>query len=312
MAGLRERIKSSRVYCTIIEWLETHSLPGFYGIPILTILSFIRTELRNESIILRANAMAYSFFMALFPAIIVLFTLLAYMPIEGLMQALKNALLQVMPVESATYLTGVIEELASIPRSGLLSVGLLLTLFFTSNGMMSMLRGFEKRHEISYKARTGLKRRLVALQLTVIMGLLLIASLIAIVLGRALTNALLTWTEVDYDAFVLLQYVRWVAIIILFYSGISLLYRYGPALKQRMRFFTPGATLATILSISSSLAFSYYVNQFETYNQFYGSLGALIVLMLWLQINSFIILTGYELNASIIVNRAMRDLDDRD
>jgi membrane protein len=79
-----------------------------------------------------------------------------------------------------------------------------------------------------------------------------------------------------------------------------------------MRFFTPGATLATILSISSSLAFSYYVNQFETYNQFYGSLGALIVLMLWLQINSFIILTGYELNASIIVNRAMRDLDDRD
>jgi membrane protein len=254
--------------------------------------------------------MAYSFFLALFPAIIVLFTLLAYMPIQGLMQALKNALLQVMPLESATYLTGVIEELAMIPRGGLLSVGLLLTLFFTSNGMMSMLRGFEKRHEISYKARTGLRRRLVALQLTVILGMLLIASLAAIVLGRSLTNAILIWTEVDYDAFVMLQYVRWVAIIILFYAGISLLYRYGPALKQRMRFFTPGATLATILSISSSLAFSYYVNQFETYNQFYGSLGALIVLMLWLQINSIIILIGYELNASIIVNRAMREVED--
>jgi membrane protein len=307
MAGLRELIKSSKIYRQIIEWLDTHSLPGFYGIPILDILSFIRTELRNESIILRANAMAYSFFLALFPAIIVLFTLLAYMPIQGLMQALKNALLQVMPLESATYLTGVIEELAMIPRGGLLSVGLLLTLFFTSNGMMSMLRGFEKRHEISYKARTGLRRRLVALQLTVILGMLLIASLAAIVLGRSLTNAILIWTEVDYDAFVMLQYVRWVAIIILFYAGISLLYRYGPALKQRMRFFTPGATLATILSISSSLAFSYYVNQFETYNQFYGSLGALIVLMLWLQINSIIILIGYELNASIIVNLAMRD-----
>jgi membrane protein len=310
MAGLRERIKSSKIYRQIIEWLDTHSLPGFYGIPILDILSFIRTELRNESIILRANAMAYSFFLALFPAIIVLFTLLAYMPIQGLMQALKNALLQVMPLESATYLTGVIEELAMIPRGGLLSVGLLLTLFFTSNGMMSMLRGFEKRHEISYKARTGLRRRLVALQLTVILGMLLIASLAAIVLGRSLTNAILIWTEVDYDAFVMLQYVRWVAIIILFYEGISLLYRYGPALKQRMRFFTPGATLATILSISSSLAFSYYVNQFETYNQFYGSLGALIVLMLWLQINSIIILIGYELNASIIVNRAMREVED--
>jgi membrane protein len=96
-------------------------------------------------------------------------------------------------------------------------------------------------------------------------------------------------------------------IIVLFYSGISLLYRYGPALKHRMRFFTPGATLATILSLATSLAFSYYVNQFGTYNRFYGSLGAIIVLMLWLQINAMIILIGYELNASIIVNRALRD-----
>jgi len=307
MPGLRERIKASRIYQSVVEWLDTHSLPGFYGIPILDILTFVRKELRKESLVLRANAMAYSFFMALFPAIIVLFTLLPYLPVKGLMQALKNSLMQMMPVEAAIYLTSIIEELTAIPRGGLLSVGLLLTLFFTSNGMMSMLRGFEKRYEISYKARTGIRRRLVALQLTVILGLLLIVSLVAIVLGRSLASALLAWTQVDYDGYVVLLYVRWVAIIVLFYAGISLLYRYGPALKQRMRFFTPGATLATILSISSSVGFSYYVNQFETYNQFYGSLGALIVLMLWLQINAIIILIGYELNASIIVNRAMRE-----
>lgn len=312
MAGLKRRISSSQIYQKAKDWLATHSLPGFYKIPVLDIIAFIRRELKKEGLILRANAMAFSFFLALFPSIIVLVTLLAYVPIGGLLQTMKTALIQVMPSEAATYLTDAIQELTSIPRGGLLSVSLLLTLFFASNGMISMLRGFEKRYEITYKARTGIRRRLVALQLTGILGLLLISSLIAVVLGRALADVLLTWAQVDYDAYILFLYLRWVAIIILFYFGISVLYRYGPALKKRMRIFTPGATLATFLSIVSSLVFSYYVNQVGTYNQFYGSLGALIVLMLWLQINSIIILIGYELNASIIVNRAMREMEEQE
>lgn len=307
MADLKERIRSSRIFQWLRNWLATHSLPGFYNIPVLDIIAFIRRELKKEGLILRANAMAFSFFLALFPSIIVVVTLLAYVPIQGLLQTLKNALVQVMPSEAATYITDAIQELTSIPRGGLLSVSLLLTLFFASNGMISMLRGFQKRYEITYISRTGIRERLVALKLTGILGLLLISSLIAVVMGRAVADVLLTWAQVDYDSFVLFLYLRWVAIIILFYFGISLLYRYGPALKKRMRFFTPGATLATFLSIASSLAFSYYVNQFGAYNQFYGSLGALVILMLWLQINSIVILVGYELNASIIVTKALRD-----
>ena len=250
--------------------------------------------------------MAFSFFLSMFPSIIVIFTLLPYLPIEGLVLTLKNSLLQVLPIESANYIMLAIEELTSIPRSGLLSVGLLLTLLFASNGMISMLRGFEKRYAISYKSRSGIHRRLVALQLTVLLGVLLISSIVLIVLGRTVTEALFAWAHVGVDGFRVILVLRWVAVLLLFYTGISFLYRYGPALKERMHFFSPGATLATILSLFSSWAFSTYVNQFDAYNKFYGSLGALIVLMLWLQINSFIILIGYELNASIVVNKAMR------
>ena len=124
-------------------------MPGFYSIPLLDVFIFIRKELKKESIILRANAMAFSFFMALFPSIIVLFTLLAYLPISGLMQAMENSMLQVMPGEAANYLTSVITELTSIPRGGLLSVGLLLTLFFASNGMIYPTRQGQESAEDS-------------------------------------------------------------------------------------------------------------------------------------------------------------------
>ncbi len=305
MAGLKQWIKLTPVYRFVRHKFVTRSLPGFHGMAIYDILYFFRDEMRKESLIIRANAMAFSFFLSLFPSIIVIFTLLPYLPIDGLVSTLETSILQVLPKESAYYLTGAIEEITSIPRSGLLSVGLLLTLFFASNGMISMIRGFEKQYEISYKSRSGIRRRLVAIQLTLLLGILLISSIILIVLGRTVANVLLNWAHIDIDEVRVILFLRWFVILLLYYSGISILYLYGPALKTRMRFFSPGATLATILSLVSSWAFASYVNQFDTYNKFYGSLGALIVLMLWLQINSIIILIGYELNASIVMNKAM-------
>ena len=99
---------------------------------------------------------------------------------------------------------------------------------------------------------------------------------------------------------------RWLVIVALFYFGIAFIYRYGVALKRKLPWLTPGATLATILSIISSLLFSFYVNAFNTYNQIYGSIGTIIVLMLWIQINCMVLMVGFELNASIAVNRDLK------
>ncbi len=306
MRRLLTRLESTSQYVWMRQWLATHSFPGLDGIPLLDVMIFFRQELKREGLTLRANAMAFSFFLSLFPSIIFLITLLPYLPIEDIVQTMKSSVIQILPVETATYINSTIDQLTLIPRGGLLSVGLLLTLYFASNGMMSMLRGFEKQYEDTFRHRSGLRRRFVALQLTLILGVLLISSLVFIVLGRTVLNGLLTWAHIGYSEYYIILILRWIAIFLLFYSGISILYRYGPAMKRRMRFFSPGATVATLLSLLSSFIFAYYVNQFNTYNKIYGSLGALIVLMLWLQINSMVILIGYELNASIAVNKAIR------
>ena len=96
---------------------------------------------------------------------------------------------------------------------------------------------------------------------------------------------------------------RWLIVLILFYSIIAIIYRYGPNLKIRSSYFSPGANVATIGIITTSLGFAYYLNRFGNYNAIYGSLGAILITLLWIKINALIILIGYELNVSIVVNK---------
>lgn len=292
----------------VVNWTKTHSLPGFEGIPVYSVLDFIFAELKRDNIIIRAHAMAFSFFIALFPSIIVIITLLPYLPIQNLVETVNESVIQLLPEQAASYVIETIESLTTISNSGLLSFGLFLTLFFASNGMLTMLRGFEKNYKISYRPRSSIGHRLIALKLTFIVGGIFITSMLFIVIGRVVMDSLLTWAHIDQDRYDMILIVRWFAMVILFYAGISATYKYGPSMKKSFRFFSPGATLATILSILTSIIFSYYVNKFSKYNELYGSLGAMIVLMLWIQINSLIILIGYELNASIRVNKDLVEL----
>jgi membrane protein len=100
--------------------------------------------------------------------------------------------------------------------------------------------------------------------------------------------------------------LRWTAIIGLIYFSIGVLYRYGASLRRKISIFSPGTSLATLLSVVASLGFSYYVNAYGKYDQLYGSIGAVMVLMLWIQLNALALLIGYELNASIALNRDLK------
>lgn len=301
--NLRNRIRKLPAFRKLVIWSKQTTLPGFGGIPIYVVINFFFQELKKESLIVRANAMAFSFFLSLFPSLIFLFTLLPYLPIDDLIVTFKRSIQQVMPSQGAEYLFLIIDQVTSIPRGGLLSLGLLLAIFFASNGIQTMLRGFYKSYEVSYKIRSGLQTRWVSIRLTLFLGVLLICSLILIVIGRGTLDHLLIGASINWVSGFSLIVLRWVVLLALYYAGLSIIYRYGPALKRRVKFFSPGTTLATTLSIASSIAFSFYVSKFNTYDRVYGSLGALIVMMLWLQINSLILLIGYELNASIAINR---------
>ncbi|MBL7803156.1 MAG: YihY/virulence factor BrkB family protein [Saprospiraceae bacterium] len=295
------------LWLKIQNWSKTHSLPGLNKIPLYNIISFIIDETRNDALTTRANSMAFSFFISLFPAIIVLFTLLAYTPLyQNFDELLFNGIQDVMPGNAGKMLFKTIEDIITIPRSGLLSFGFFLAIWFASNGTLSMMHGLEKEYRSAFKRRTPLEKRLIAIQLTFFLALILVASVIFVILGNTILNYVFSFVKADWLTRWVVFSFRWVVVFMLFYAGISTIYRYGASTRRPIRFFNPGAMLATLLSIMTSWGFSFYVDNFGNYNKLYGSIGTLIVLMVWLQLNCLIILIGFELNASIVVLHARR------
>ncbi|MBK8503669.1 MAG: YihY/virulence factor BrkB family protein [Saprospiraceae bacterium] len=291
-----------RSYTIVRKWMRLHSLPGFFGIPIWDVFTFLVGELKREDIGTRANSMAYSFFLSLFPSIIFMFTLLPYIPIQDFDEVIKSAIRQIMPVSAHAFLFETVESVTSIPHGGLLSLGFVLALFFASSGMLSLMRGFEKSHEVSFKARSFIKKRGIAIGLTLLVGLSFLVSGTLIVAG----NKLISFLFGGARYLLVVSFIKWFAVLLLFYSVISMIYRFGPPLKKKFGMMSPGTTLATLVSLLTSVTFTYIIDNFGTQSRIYGSLGALIVILLWMQMNSFILLAGFELNASIAVNRDLR------
>lgn len=297
--------------------MKGHSFPGFFRVPIYDVLAFLRKELQRVDLFMRANAIAYSFFLSLFPSIMALFTLipllkryfLKYLPAgEDFETYLQAEIQKIMPGVAGDRLFNFIEDITSNPRVGLLSIGFVMAIFFASNGMLMLMRGFDKSYAITYKQRNAIYKRLIAIGLTFQLGFLIIISVVLIIIGNYLINLFTDLVGLDQFSKIILNVLRWIIVISLFYISIATIYRFGAATKRKFKIFTPGATFATIGCITASVAFSAYVNNFNTYNELYGSIGTIIVIMLWLQLNGLVLLIGYELNASIAVNRDMRDI----
>lgn len=301
------RVESFPIVESIIQFLKKYSFPGSANVPIYYVFSFIYKEAMKDDISTRANSIAFSFFLSLFPTIIFLFTLLPLLPFTAdYLRLVDRSLGGILPNQAHTYLFGLIESVASIKRSGLLSVGFFFALFFASSGVLTMMYGFDKAYEITFRQRSYLKKRWVALLLTLVLGSLLILSLIFIILGEPIIGYWLDYLDISNYGSIILYTLRWVLVVFIIYLGITIIYKYGPSMFKKIPFWNPGSVVASSLSILSSIAFSYFVDNFGKYNELYGSIGALIVIMLWLQINAYILLIGFELNTSIAVNRDLR------
>jgi membrane protein len=293
-----------------LAWSKNHSLPGLKRIPLYNLVVFIRRETQDDAILTRANSMAFDFFLSIFPSIIVLFTLLAYTPLyENFDDVLSAAIERIMPGSAGQILFKTIEDIATRQRSGLLSFGFLLAIWFASNGMLSMMNGFEKEHHLTFRQRGGLESRLIAIQLTFLIGLVLVGAVVFVILGNTILSFVFEYVKMDILTRFLVFFFRWIVVILLFYTGFSTIYRYGAATRKRIPFFNPGSLLATFLSILISWGFSFYVDNFGSYNKVYGSIGTLIVLMVWLQLNCMILLIGFEVNAGVAVLRDLRRME---
>lgn len=276
-------------------------LPGLEGLSLYLVTKFFFQGLKNGALNMRATSLAFSFFLALFPSVIFLFTLIPYIPITNFQDQLFNLLKSILPQAAFEATEETIFDIIKNPRGGLLSIGFVSALYFSTNGFNAMINAFnETYHQI--ETRSGIMQRLVSLLIVIVTTLLLLTA-IALIIGSEI--AFRFFVEKNNVEYYLIFYGQWLILIGLCYSFISFTYFMGPKNSKGWKLFSAGSIFATVLTIITSIIFAYYVNNFGNYNKLYGSIGTLIVIMLWLYINSFILLLGFDLNVSI--SRAKRE-----
>ncbi|MEI6678695.1 MAG: YihY/virulence factor BrkB family protein [Mariniphaga sp.] len=274
-------------------------LPFFDGVPLYDVAIFFWKGIVDGAISTRASAIAFNFILAIFPAIIFVFTLIPYIPIAHFQQQLLILLQSILPQNAFVAIRGTIENIVTQPRGGLLSFGFLAAFFFSTNGIVSVITAFNGTiHAI--ETRSWINQRLVALILAIILTLLTTFSIALITLSQTLTKFLVSsgFLQTDLTYYLLLG-GKWLIICALFFFSFAFLFYLAPARKAKFRFISAGGTLATILTIVTTVGFSYYINNFGKYNTLYGSIGTLVVVMLSFYFNSLILLIGFELNVSI-------------
>ena len=295
-----------------VEWAKRSSWLGFQQVSLYDAIAFFIAEIKRTDIVTRSQAIAFSFFISIFPAVLVIFTLVPYLNLDtSLIDGLEVYVYDLLPGQSASVAMTLIYDILGRERSGLLSLSFILAIYFSSNGMMALLRSFDKEgYEEMYRKRGVIRSRIIALGLTLLLGVLLLVSLALITAG---SQAILWFSEryqVAWSTQFVLRLLQWSGITALLYSAIALMYRYGAATFKRFPLFSPGTTVATFLTVLTSLGFAIYVDNFDAYNKLYGSIGTVIIFMLWLQFNTLWLLIGYELNASISLVRGRMSLSE--
>ncbi len=280
-------------------WLENLVLPGFDGIPITEVLSFVIQGFRKGVMVTRASSIAFNLLLALIPASIFLFSLIPFIPIPNFQEEMIRLFENILPENVYRFLESSIVDIVTRKSEGLLIIMLFATIVFSTNGIHAVINAFVVSAH-SFQTRSWVNQRKISLVLLLIIVFMFSLAGFIVIFGKQGLDSLVELHIIERNIVKsLLIFAEWIIVVLLLFLAISFLYYFAPAKKTDFRFFSAGSTTATILFILSSLGFSAYVNNFGLYNKFYGSLGTLLVVMLWLYLNSIAILIGFELNVSI-------------
>lgn len=272
--------------------------PGFEGHSMFDVAQTFYNQIKTQSMRERASAISYNFIMAIPPSLLFLFTLIPHLPFvsaKSIKSEMHAFIYDIIP--SPQYNSQIIDLIDSVidgSKIGLISFGLFLSLFFASNGIMGLMRSFNRKYAGFINRKSGRKRWL-SIKITVILfGLLLTYLLLLVMQGK-----LLAMLVENPSLRELIRYTRWIFIIMLVYYAIAFIYRFAPAVHKKWKLISPGTIAATALCLIASAAFTYFIKNFAQLNALYGSLGAIMMVMALVYINSFALLIGFELNVSI-------------
>ncbi|MFT4602815.1 MAG: membrane protein [Arenicella sp.] len=290
-------------------------LPGFQGVSMWEIIFFFLYSMRKGLIGMRAASVAFHFFLAMIPFGLVLVVLTSYTPGIDLERDIAPIISALIPDQLfAKFMSG-IHQYESSSVTSLISVGFILALYFTSNGFNVLIRAFNSSR-MKFRKRKWWGIRLISFGFVVafIIGIILtFYTIILVRIGLVNLSESSDWVANYFDHIYVT--IDFLFLAVLLYFGIAMLYYFAPRNRDEFKFFSPGATLASVLILLISIGYELYVTYYANYNDLYGSLGTIIIIMIWIYLISYALLIGFELNASIhgaMAQKKLNRLEDLD
>ncbi|PKG41172.1 YihY/virulence factor BrkB family protein [Psychroflexus sp. MES1-P1E] len=295
---ISDTLKKIPLISRVAYWSNQLKLPGLGGLTLYDLLSLYISGIIKGTFSTRAGSIAFSFFMAIFPFLLFILNLIPFVWfIDDFQQELLNYFEELLPPQTSGLFQDIFFDIANNPRAGLLSFVFVLSIFLMSNGVNAIFTGFEFSYHTKIN-RTIIRQYIVAVSVAIIVAILLLIAVIATVYFSFVIDQF-TSIGVVGDSLLLARYGRFAILIIVLILGISILYYFGTREGRKTRFLSPGSFFTTILIVLTTYLFSIYVENFSSYNKLYGSIGALLILMLYIWLNSNILLLGFELNGAL-------------
>jgi membrane protein len=294
-----DKLLNVEVIKSVRTWLQEH-YPFNSRISWYDFLKKMFVQITDNNTSERAASVSYSLILAVFPTIIFFFTLIPFITfIPNLEDQIMGFFQQVLPGNTFSMVDATIRDIISRPRSSVLSFGFLLALYSATSGLVALMQAFNFSYHSDEK-RGFFKVRLVAIGLTFTLAFALILAVVVLIIGGIVSDFLLRFGLLNNVIFInLLALTRYVVVFAVFVGVVSVIYRFGPDVKMKWVFITPGSVTASLLIVLTTLGFSYYVSNFGSYNKVYGSIGTLIALMIWINLISLLLILGFEMNVAL-------------
>jgi len=295
--SVEQRIKNFPPIKQLIKLGYGIKLPWLYGLSLYELLELYISGIIEGALSYRAAAIAFSFFMALFPFTLFILNLIPYIPIQGFQDDFLNFVQEGVPPTTYDAISKIINDILHNSNSGLISTGFFMAILLMTNGVNAILGGFENSAHITLK-RKFFRQYLVSLGMSILLSLLLIITVAAIVIFEVFIQKTKIQDVLSEDI-PLIQMSRYIFLLIMILVTTSLLFKFGIKRDGKRAFISIGSVFTTILIVFSSYFFGIWVVRFSKYNELYGSIGTLLIVMFYIWINCMILLLGFELNALI-------------
>ena len=294
---MKNQSKNLSLLKRVKKFMDSIKLPGFNSFSFLDLIEMYFSGILKGALTARAGSISFSFFMAIFPFLLFILNLIPFIPINNFDSIVLNFIEILVPNNSQGFFSQIFQDIQNKPRGGLLSSVFILSIILTANGVSAIFSGFEESYHIEL-SRNFFKQYIYSMGVAVLLAFtLLLAVIVAVFFEVYIYNNIkeliqntLDWIRIGQSLFY----------VLLTYFSVSILYYFGTIEGKKSKFFSPGALMTTLLIILTTWLFGIYIENFSTYNQLYGSIGALLIFMLYIWLNSNVLLLGFELNATLM------------